>query len=72
MTDDTQPIRVENSLLRACLFLTVCALKEYQEAAHFEIDDEGRPMVEVIVSESLDFFGNSNTWLFLGFPVIDS
>ena len=21
---------------------------------------------------TLDFFGNSNTWLFLGFPVIDS
>jgi hypothetical protein len=40
-------------LLRASLWLTVRTLKDYQDAPHFEIDDDGRPMLEVIVPESL-------------------
>ena len=29
------------------------ALKDYHDAPHFEIDDDGRPMLEVIVPEAL-------------------
>ncbi len=53
MTDEPQNLKVENALLRASLYLTARALKDYQDAPHFEIDDGGRPMLEVIVSESL-------------------
>ena len=53
MTSDLQDLRVENGLLRAALFLTARALKDYHDAPHFEIDDGGRPMQEVIVPESL-------------------
>lgn len=53
MTSHPQDLRVENSLLRAALFLTARALKDYHDAPHFEIDDAGRPMQEVIVPESL-------------------
>jgi len=34
------------------LWLTANALKIYSEAAHFEIDDEGVPKIEVIVPAS--------------------
>jgi hypothetical protein len=53
MTSSSQDIRVENALLRAALFLTARALKDYHDAPHFEIDKDGRPVQEVIVPESL-------------------
>jgi hypothetical protein len=46
-------LSVENALLRGSLFLAARALRDYQDAPHFEIDDDGRPMLEVIVPESL-------------------
>ncbi|WP_020469650.1 hypothetical protein [Zavarzinella formosa] len=48
---DPQQTEVENALLRGALFLTANALKEYHDAPHFEIDDDGVPKMEVIVSE---------------------
>ncbi|WP_020474492.1 hypothetical protein [Zavarzinella formosa] len=48
---DPQQTEVENALLRGTLFLTANALKEYHDAPHFEIDDDGVPKVEVIVTE---------------------
>ena len=53
MTPEPRDQAVENALLRASLFLTARALKDYQDAPAFEIDDDGRPMLEVIVPESL-------------------
>jgi len=53
MTHDDQPLRVENALLRGVLWLTARALEGYHNAAHFEIDDDGRPMLEVIVPEEV-------------------
>jgi hypothetical protein len=53
MTDAARDLQVENALLRASLFLTARALKDYHDAPHFEIDDDGRPMMEVIVPPSL-------------------
>ena len=50
---EPQDLKVEIALLRASLWLTVRRLKDYQEAPHFESDDDGRPMIEVIVPESL-------------------
>jgi hypothetical protein len=52
---EPQDLKVENALLRASLFLTARALKDYQDAPHSEIDDDvdGRRMVEVVVPESL-------------------
>jgi hypothetical protein len=52
-SDSSQQLKVENALLRASLFLTARALKSYIDALHFEIDDDGCPMREVIVSPSL-------------------
>jgi hypothetical protein len=52
MTRPTDPA-VEIALLRASLFLAARALKDYHDAPHFEIDDGGRPMMEVIVPETL-------------------
>jgi hypothetical protein len=46
-------LQAENALLRGSLYLAARALKDYQDAPAFEIDDDGRPMLEVIVSESL-------------------
>ena len=53
MTDDLQDARVDNALLRGSLYLTARRRKDYQEAPHFEIEDDGRPMLEVIVPPSL-------------------
>lgn len=53
MIPEPQDLKIENAMLRGCLYLTARALKDYQEAAHFEIDDDGRPMLEVIVPESV-------------------
>ena len=50
---EPQDLRIENALLRSSLWLAARTLKDYQDAPHFEIDDDGRPMVEVIVPESL-------------------
>ena len=46
-------LKIENAILRGLLWTAVRRLKDYQEAPHFEIDDDGRPMMEVIVPESL-------------------
>ena len=59
MTDAPDPaealsqLRVENALLRGCLYLAARALKDYHDAPHFEIDDDGTPKWEVIVPEPL-------------------
>jgi hypothetical protein len=46
-------VRAENSVLRGMLYQTVQVLKAYQDAPRFEIDDDGIPMLEVIVTPSL-------------------
>jgi hypothetical protein len=55
MTDatptDPQDLKVENALLRGSLWLTANALKEYHDSPHFEIEDDGIPKFEVIVTE---------------------
>jgi hypothetical protein len=43
---EPRDLAVENALLRSSLWLTARTLKDYQDAPHFEIDDDGRPMVE--------------------------
>ena len=43
---------MENALLRASLWLTARALKDYHDAPHVEVDDGGRQMREVIVPEA--------------------
>ena len=54
MTAEPQDLKVENSLLRATLFLATRVLKDYQDAQHYEIeDDDGRPMLEVMVPQSI-------------------
>lgn len=53
MSTDQQDLKVENALLRASLWLTARALKDYHDAPHFEIVDGDRPMLEVIVPELL-------------------
>jgi len=53
MTDERQDLKVENALLRTSLWLTAQALKDYHDAPHRERDDAGRPMLEVVVPESL-------------------
>ena len=53
MTDDIPDTRVENALFRGSLYLTARALKDYHDAPHFEINDDGWPMLEVIVPPSL-------------------
>ncbi len=49
MTSDPDQLKVENALLRGLLWTAVRRLKDYQEAPAFEIDDNGRPMMEVVV-----------------------
>jgi hypothetical protein len=44
---------VENAILRGSLYLAASALREYHDAPHFEIDDDGPPKREVIVREGL-------------------
>jgi hypothetical protein len=51
--EQRQDLQVENALLRGALWLAARSLKDYQEAPHFEIDDDGRPMLEVIVPPAL-------------------
>ena len=59
MTTDPQPdpaqanqqLRIENSLLRASLFLTARALKDYHDSKHVKTEQEG--MVQLTVPESL-------------------
>jgi hypothetical protein len=53
MDDELQDLKVENALLHGCLYFTARRLKDYQDAPAFEIDDDGRPMLEVIVPPSL-------------------
>ena len=53
MLDEPRDLAVENALLRAALWQTARRLMDYHDAPHFEIDDDGRPMMEVIVSPSL-------------------
>lgn len=53
MTDEPRDLAVENALLRALLWQTARRLKDYHDAPHFEIDDDGKPMLEVIVPPSL-------------------
>ncbi len=53
MADEPLDLKVENALLRGCLWVTRQRLREYHDAPHFEIDDDGRPMLEVIVPPSL-------------------
>ena len=49
-----QELRVENALLRAALWLTARALKDYHDAPHRKSEDEdGTPMLQVIVPASL-------------------
>ena len=50
---EPQDIKVENAILRGLLWTAVRRLKDFHEAPHFEIEDDGRPMVEVIVPDSL-------------------
>jgi hypothetical protein len=53
MTDDPQDFKVENVLLRSSLYLIARALKDYHEAWHVKVDQDGRPMLQVTVPESL-------------------
>ena len=55
MTPECIDQAVEIALLRACLSHVTKSLSDYHEAAHFEIenDQNGQPMLEVIVPESL-------------------
>jgi hypothetical protein len=52
-TPEPRDLAIENALLRSSLWLAARVLKDYQDAPAFEIDDDGRPMLEVIVPESL-------------------
>ena len=54
MTDDERrDLAAENSLLRACLWMAVRRLKDYQDAPAFEIDDDEGPALEVIIPAEL-------------------
>ena len=54
-TGRTEPrdLTVENALLRSSLWLAARALRDYHDAPHFEIDDDGITKLEVIVPETL-------------------
>jgi len=51
--DVAAQLRVENSLLRASLWMTARRLKDYQEAPAAKLDQEGRDMLQVTISASL-------------------
>jgi hypothetical protein len=51
MTDDPQQLKVENALLRGSLFLTARVLRDYHDARHTKIDDDGIPMLQVTVHD---------------------
>ena len=53
MTDEPTDLKVENALLRGCLFITARRLKDYQDAPAFEIDDDDGPALEVIIPAEL-------------------
>jgi len=53
VTDDPQQLRVEVALLRSSLWLSTRALEAYRDSPHKKIDVDDRPMMEVIVPESL-------------------
>ena len=54
MTDDERrDLMAENAILRGHLYLTARRLKDYQDSPAFEIDDDGQPKLEVIISPSL-------------------
>jgi hypothetical protein len=52
MTPETQDLSVENAVLRATLWRTARALKDYHDSPHRKIDD-GWEMLEVTVPASL-------------------
>jgi hypothetical protein len=53
LTPNPKDVNVENAVLRGTLWLVASALRDYHETPHIEIDKEGRPMLELIVPESL-------------------
>jgi hypothetical protein len=53
MTPEARDLKAENAVLRGTLWMVARALRDYQDAPHVEIDDDGRPMLKLIVSESL-------------------
>jgi hypothetical protein len=53
MDEALRDLAAENAILRGSLYLTARRLKDYQDAPAFEIDDDGGPMLVVIVSPSL-------------------
>ena len=54
MTDnERRELAAENAILRGHLYLTAHCLDAYQKAPAFEIDEDGSPRLEVIISPTL-------------------
>ena len=53
MDDALRDMAAENTILRGHLYLTGRRLQDYQDSPAFEIDDNGQPRLEVIISPTL-------------------